>query len=136
MEIKDRIKALRNENSMTQLQLAERVGVTLRCIQNYESGTRYPRKSIIHKISEIFDVSYDYLTDGVNDLQSEAQAQEFLKNAGLIFAGGKLSEDDKDKVMLALQKIYWEAKEINRKKEEITPENAEDENNKSVNRGG
>lgn len=113
---------------MTQLQLAERIGVTLRCIQNYESGARYPRKSIIQKISEIFGVSCDYIISGVNDLESEAQAQEFLKNAGLIFAGGKLSEDDKDKVMLALQKIYWEAKEINRQKEEKSPKDTESEN--------
>ncbi|MBQ7132798.1 MAG: helix-turn-helix transcriptional regulator [Oscillospiraceae bacterium] len=128
MEIKDRIKSLRKKNSMTQSQLAEQVGVTLRCIQNYESGARYPRKNIIYKISEIFDVPYDYLASGVNDLESENQAQEFLKNAGLIFAGGKLSEDDKDKVMLALQKIYWEAKEINRQKE---AETAKDKENKS-----
>lgn len=32
-----------------------------------------------------------------------------------MFAGGELSEGDKDAVMLALQKAYWDCKEDNKK---------------------
>ena len=32
-----------------------------------------------------------------------------------MFAGGELSEQDKDAVMLALQKAYWACKEDNKK---------------------
>ena len=32
-----------------------------------------------------------------------------------MFTGGKLSEEDKDAVMLSLQKLYWDAKKENKK---------------------
>lgn len=118
MDIKDRIKALRKNHSMTQSQLALELGVTLRCVQNYESGARYPRRGIIEKICKVFDVSNEYLVSGVTSAEESEDLQKFLTSAGLIFAGGKLSEEDKDKVMIALQRIYWEAKEINIKNAE------------------
>lgn len=118
MDIKDRIKALRKNHGMTQSQLAVELDVTLRCVQNYESGSRYPRRGIIEKICKVFDVSKEYLVSGVTSTEESEDLQKFLTSAGLIFAGGKLSEEDKDKVMIALQRIYWEAKEINIKNAE------------------
>ena len=40
------------------------------------------------------------------------QAQELIDGMSGLFAGGSLSEQDKDAVMKALQDIYWESKPV------------------------
>ena len=44
------------------------------------------------------------------------QAQDLIDGMSGLFAGGTLSEQDKDAVMKALQDIYWESKARNAKK--------------------
>ena len=46
-------------------------------------------------------------------------AEELVADVSALFAGGELSENDKDAVMRALQDAYWMAKERN--KEKYTP---------------
>ena len=46
-------------------------------------------------------------------------AEELVAGVSALFAGGELSENDKDAVMRALQDAYWMAKERN--KEKYTP---------------
>ena len=43
------------------------------------------------------------------------QAEELVAELSGLFAGGELSERDKDAVMIALQKAYFDCKEDNRK---------------------
>lgn len=38
-----------------------------------------------------------------------------MAQIGGMYAGGELSEDDLDAVMKAMQKLYWDAKEDNKK---------------------
>ena len=45
--------------------------------------------------------------------------EELVAGVSALFAGGELSENDKDAVMRALQDAYWMAKERN--KEKYTP---------------
>lgn len=56
-----RIKELRQQKHITQLQLAERLGVTKSMVSAYETGARYPSYEILIKIARVFGVSTDYL---------------------------------------------------------------------------
>lgn len=56
-----RIRNLRKQNNLTQLQLAERLGLTKSVISAYENGMRLPSYDILISISRIFKVSTDYL---------------------------------------------------------------------------
>lgn len=62
MNIGQRIKTLRELNEMSQEELGERIGVKRAAVQKYEKGTveNIPLKTI-EKISDIFDVSPNYL---------------------------------------------------------------------------
>ncbi len=124
MEFTEKLQKLRKEKGMTQSELAEQVGVSCRCIQNYELGARYPKRDILNKLCTVLGTRVEYLVssddffglvkaeDGTRGL---ASAQQLLDCAGALFAGGDMSEDDKDKVMLALQNIYWKSKEKNKR---------------------
>ena len=55
MSFKDRLREKRLEANLTQVQLAEKVSVSARTIQNYESGTRKPTKyDVVEKIAAAF----------------------------------------------------------------------------------
>ena len=56
-----RIKEIRKLKKLTQKQMAELLGTTERNYQYYESGTREPNLETFVAISDILDVSLDYL---------------------------------------------------------------------------
>ncbi len=57
----DRLKTLRIQNQYTQMQLADRVGVTKSVISAYENGVRMPSYDVLISIANIFKVSTDFL---------------------------------------------------------------------------
>jgi DNA-binding XRE family transcriptional regulator len=59
--MKNRIRELRQEFSMSTLDLAEKLGLSERTINNYENGKRDPSTNTLLKICEIFNCSLDYL---------------------------------------------------------------------------
>lgn len=58
---KSRIIELRKSHNLTQKQLAFKVNLSERGIQNYETGTRVPTLEIAIALADYFDVSLDYL---------------------------------------------------------------------------
>ena len=56
-----KIKEIRKERKLTQKQMAELLGTTERNYQYYESGAREPNLETFVEISDILNVSTDYL---------------------------------------------------------------------------
>lgn len=124
MEFTEKLQKLRKDKGYTQAELAEKIGVSCRSIQNYELGARYPKRDILNRLCSVLGTKIEYLVssnDFIGFVYAEdgsrgvASAQQLLDCAGALFAGGDISEEDKDKVMLALQNIYWKSKEKNKK---------------------
>lgn len=126
MVFRDRLKEKRLAAGMTQAELAEKVGVSARTIQNYEMGTRKPRNlEVIQKIAEALRTTPDYLLGSSGAYVVAAQEKGGAKAARDIealvsevtglFAGGELSEESMDGAIKALNDAYWIAKEKNRK---------------------
>lgn len=61
VDLGGRIKQLRQEQKMTQVEFAERLGVTKSTVSAYESGTRQPSYEVLLKMARIFKVSTDLL---------------------------------------------------------------------------
>lgn len=55
------ISSLRKENGMTQLELAEKMGVTDKAVSKWERDLSFPDINSIPKLAEIFEVSVDEL---------------------------------------------------------------------------
>ena len=56
-----RIKQLRQEMGMTQLELAEKLGLSKQILSLYEAGKRSPKVAQVQKFAGILNVSADYL---------------------------------------------------------------------------
>ena len=126
MSFAENLRRLRKEKGLTQEQLARQIGVGKRAVIGYETEGRYPRKhDIYQKIADALDcTTNDLLTDSdqfVAKAQEEygtrgrKQAEEAVNTITGLFAGGELSEEDRDAVAKAIQDAYWYAKERNRK---------------------
>ena len=122
MELGEKIKLLRTQKKMSQQVLADKAGISLRSVQNYESGTRHPSNiTIIKDIAAILDTSYEYLLDDKSQyvldaakrggVQAALDVDRLISDIQGAFAGGEMSQQDKDKFMRAVNEIYWETKE-------------------------
>lgn len=56
-----RLRKSRMDNSFTQQQIADRLGLSLNAYQKYEQKEREPSLSTLVQIADILDVSVDYL---------------------------------------------------------------------------
>ena len=62
----NRLKSLRVSKNVTQVQVAESIGLSESAYQHYERATREPTLSNITKLADFFDVSVDYLLGRTN----------------------------------------------------------------------
>ena len=56
-----RLKLLRNQNKLTQKQVADRLGLAVSAVSSYESGVRFPPYQTLAKLASMYHVSCDYL---------------------------------------------------------------------------
>jgi len=68
MIIAKKIKELRQENNITQPQIAEKVGVAKSMISQWESEKNEPKATYIIRLAQFFNVSTDYLLGLSDDL--------------------------------------------------------------------
>lgn len=66
MGIGDRIRALRTNSGMTQVELAYKLNISNSTLSQYESGARTPSDDMKLKIAALFQVSTDYLLSGTS----------------------------------------------------------------------
>lgn len=125
MEFCERLKKMRETRGLTQEQLANKSGITVRMIQQYECGKSKPRYQASIQLANALDVTVSSLLGENEQFISEAgnqygsrgqkQAAELLREVTGLFTGGKMNDDDMDAWMKAIQDAYWAAKENNKK---------------------
>jgi transcriptional regulator with XRE-family HTH domain len=63
-EMGSRIRTLREEQRITQVELARRIGVSPMALYNWEKGTRAPQGTNLHALARELRVPIDYITTG------------------------------------------------------------------------
>lgn len=120
-----KVERKRTEANLTQVELAEKAGVTARTIQNYELGSRKPSNMVtIQKIADALNTTTEYLLGSSGTYVVEAHEkggakaakdiEELVSEVTGMFAGGELSEDAIEGAYKALTDAYWIAKENNK----------------------
>lgn len=71
----NRIKQLRGENRMTQIQLSMELDISQETVSAYEKEKHYPSFAQLCKMSELFHVSIDYLM-GRSDIRAPGKFME------------------------------------------------------------
>ncbi|MGI5997394.1 MAG: helix-turn-helix domain-containing protein [Lutispora sp.] len=121
MTFGEKVKTLRKTKDMSQTQLAQVVGVSLRTVGGWEKEGRYPKQhELYQKLADTLgcDVSYlmteeeSFITEATEQYGSRGakQAQQILEQAAAMFAGGELSDEDKTAFMDEIQMLYLDSK--------------------------
>ena len=135
----EKIRDLRIGLGLKQSELAEKAGITIRSITNYETDAVKPRSLQLRKLCEILHVTEDYLLNpeiddpsygldtapyvetvrtqfgkkGATDLKALLEANQMM------LAGGDIPQEDKDLFFEAVMKAYIQTKQEAR--ETFTP---------------
>lgn len=56
-----KLRELRKEKHLTVGDIAQKVGLSVQCIYNYEKGIREPNVTTIYKLAEIFNVPVEMM---------------------------------------------------------------------------
>ena len=122
MNFSEKLKQYRKGAHLSQSALAEQAGISLRTLQNYEMGKRYPASiDITLRLASALGVSAENLLSvGEESIVSapasaKAQLSDLVQAVSGLFAGGEIGEEDRDAAMEAIIAAYWAAKKENRK---------------------
>ena len=97
----ERISFLRDNMEMTQMELAEKIGITPMTLAKYTKDLNEPRSSTIAKMAQVLNTTSDYIIGLTNDYTSSNTESLSLPNKreqDLLFSFRKLSEKDKIRV--------------------------------------
>ncbi len=73
-------KSLRISNGLTQIETAERLGISRSTIGMYETGAREPDFETLEKIADFFHVNTDYLLGREPNTATESHSQYYLND--------------------------------------------------------
>ena len=82
----ERLRNIRREHEITQVELGKKLGYGYTAIANYESGRNEPSHADLCRIADYLDVSIDYLLGRTDDLYSHKNYALYrrLKNTTLL----------------------------------------------------
>lgn len=81
------VAALRKEKGITQLELAEKMGVTDKAVSKWERDLSFPDVGSIPKLAEIFDVTVDELMQVKSDTKGTGSDNKISKIVDLALRG-------------------------------------------------
>ena len=132
----EKVKEARVSLGISQPQIGKKIGLSVRSVIAYEKGEKKPRPASMLKLAKALGVSVKFLSDDecedpMADVEKDdyiAEARERYGAAGAknmdellsantaLFAGGELSQEQKDAFFEAVMKAYITCKEEARRK--------------------
>ena len=92
MEFSERLKKLRKDTGLTQVDVASKLGISQQAYASWERGVKKPTQDNLVKIAQILNVSVDYLVGNSQETLAE------LDNIELLFRMNSkgLTEEEKE----------------------------------------
>lgn len=109
-ELKDMLVYYRKRDGLSQRELASKVGVSPSTIGMYESGKRFPERSIEEALADIFNVSLSSLR-GIDEDENLPRLN--AEEMGLIDSFRSLNGESKRQIILMLSFLKEQEKQQN-----------------------
>jgi putative transcriptional regulator len=101
MEFSERLKTLRKEAGFTQVDVAEKLGISQPAYASWERGVKKPTQDNLVKIAQVLNVSVDYLVGN-----SEEKTDD-LDNIELLFRMNSRDLTDEEKEIFKKELIEF-----------------------------
>lgn len=74
--MKERIKQIRKQNGLTQVEFGKKIGVKGNTVTNYETGLRNPTDAVIKSICREFNVNEEWLRTGNGEMYKKVSDRD------------------------------------------------------------
>lgn len=101
MEFSERLKTLRKEAGLTQVDVAEKLGISQPAYASWERGVKKPTQENLVKIAQVLNVSIDYLVGN-----SEEKSDD-LDNIELLFRMNSKGLTDEEKAVFKKELVEF-----------------------------
>ncbi len=105
MSVGSRIRELREDKELSRAELADKIGVTIGAVSNYENEVSSPKEPILFKIMEVLECDANYLFQDSINIPIMKDSFSVLEH-NLIKKYRELDAHGKDMVATVLQKEY------------------------------
>ena len=120
----EKFQELLDKYGKTAAQVSKETGVASSTLSEWKKGKYTPKLDKLQKIADFFNVPIDYFSTtetkiSMNDHPERPKdLAKFLENTEVMFDGEvhHLDEEDKQKLKNALEFVFWQAKEKNKRK--------------------
>lgn len=69
--MKDRIKQIRKQSNLTQVEFGNKIGVKGNTVTGYETGLRTPSDAVIFSICREFNINEEWLRNGIGPMKKD-----------------------------------------------------------------
>lgn len=124
-----RLKELRLEKDILQKDVAKKLNISTSAYGFYEQGKRTPDLTTLELLADYFNVSIDYLLGRTNDKSKFSPAEtnttddidiknpdKLIDEFEVYFMDDEVSEEEKERILRAIQDHYWKSKDLHREK--------------------
>ena len=101
MEFSERLKKLRKDIGLTQVDVASKLGISQQAYASWERGAKKPTQDNLVNISQILNVSVDYLVGNLQETSDE------LDNIELLFRMNSKGLTDEEKEIFKKELIEF-----------------------------
>ena len=118
MTFGERLKLLRKEKDISQEDLGIKIGVARTSVANYETNRNYPTSEVLEKISDVFNVSIDYLLGKSNVRNPKNENDDILDLAKVGFTKENYNpptEKQKEQIRTIIETILADNKKDNKR---------------------
>ena len=130
MTFGEKLRTARLALNLTQVELAQKAGIGVRALHNYEQDAVVPRQKGLERIAKALNVSIGYLLyDDKSGAQTKSdiemfyanakqgygtkgvrQARKVIEQAAALFAGGELDEQAKEIFFQTITELFMKSK--------------------------
>lgn len=103
MEFSERLKNLRKQAHLTQVDVAEKLGISQPAYASWERGIKKPTQENLVKIAQILNVSIDYLVGNSDENLKEDE----LDNVELLFRMNSNGLTEEEKIIFKKELIEF-----------------------------
>lgn len=104
------LKKIRQDNNMTQEELAKKINTSRSNIANYENNKNMPSIDILNKLSKLFNVSTDYLL-GKSDIRNPEEIDNSKINVAFSSGYDGLNETNQNIINATIAGLLAKQKE-------------------------
>lgn len=113
MEFSERLKNLRKQERLTQVDVAEKLGISQPAYASWERGAKKPTQENLVKIAQVLNVSVDYLVGNSEEKSDELDNIELLfrmNSKGLTNEEKKIFKRELIEFMKARKEVFEQEK--------------------------